>query len=81
MDAARQFNVHEAKTQLSRILERVEAGEEIVISRAGRPIAKVIPLRPRVARAGRGSLRGQIHIPEDFDDLPDDIAEAFGMLG
>ncbi|OAH14139.1 type II toxin-antitoxin system Phd/YefM family antitoxin [Streptomyces jeddahensis] len=81
MEAARQYNIHEAKTHFSRILQQVETGEEVVISRAGQPIAKVVPLRAKVQRPGRGSLRGQIHIPEDFDELPDDIAEAFGMRG
>ena len=42
-----QFNIHDAKTNLSRIIERVEHGEEIIISRAGTPVAKVIPLHPR----------------------------------
>ncbi|MEV6262295.1 type II toxin-antitoxin system prevent-host-death family antitoxin [Streptomyces sp. NPDC051784] len=79
MEAARQYNVHEAKTHFSRILQQVETGEEVVISRAGEPIAKVVPLHPKVRRTGRGSLRGQIHIADDFDELPDDIAEAFGM--
>ncbi|MFE4689496.1 type II toxin-antitoxin system Phd/YefM family antitoxin [Streptomyces sp. NPDC056749] len=79
MEAARQYNVHEAKTHFSRILQQVETGEEIVISRAGEPIAKVVPLHPKVRRTGRGSLRGQVHIPDDFDELPDDIADAFGM--
>ncbi len=79
MEPARQYNIHEAKTHFSRILQQVETGEEVVISRAGEPIAKVVPLRPKVRRTGRGSLRGQIHIPDDFDELPDDIAEAFGM--
>jgi prevent-host-death family protein len=79
MAAARQYNVHEAKTHFSRILQQVETGEEVVISRAGEPIAKVVPLHPKVRRTGRGSLQGQIHIADDFDELPDDIAEAFGM--
>ncbi|MGC4949847.1 type II toxin-antitoxin system Phd/YefM family antitoxin [Streptomyces sp. DT224] len=79
MEAARQYNVHEAKTHLSRILEQVATGEEVVISKAGEPVAKVVPLRTRVARTGRGSLRGQIRIGHDFDELPDDVADAFGM--
>ena len=58
-DAADQFNIHDAKTNLSRIIERVEHGEEIVISRAGTPVAKVVPLTRQVDRAGRGSLRGR----------------------
>ncbi|MFI6894435.1 type II toxin-antitoxin system Phd/YefM family antitoxin [Streptomyces sp. NPDC050256] len=79
MEAARQYNVHEAKTHLSRILEQVATGEEVVISKAGEPVAKVVPLRARVKRTGRGSLQGQIRINDDFDELPDDIADAFGM--
>ncbi|MEV0745259.1 type II toxin-antitoxin system prevent-host-death family antitoxin [Streptomyces poriferorum] len=78
MEAARQYNVHEAKTHLSRILEQVATGEEVVISKAGEPVAKVVPLRARVKRTGRGSLQGQIRINDDFDELPDDIADAFG---
>ena len=77
--AAHQYNVHEAKTHLSRILEEVATGEEVVISKAGEPVARVVPLRPKVRRTGRGSLRGSIHIAEDFDDLPDDLADAFGV--
>lgn len=80
MEAARQYNVHEAKTHFSRILELVATGQEIVISKAGEPVAKVVPLRSKMKRTDWGSLRGQIHIPDDFDELPDDIAEAFGML-
>ncbi|MFR9674701.1 type II toxin-antitoxin system Phd/YefM family antitoxin [Streptomyces sp. TR02-1] len=77
--AAHQYNVHEAKTHLSRILEQVATGEEVVISKAGEPVAKVVPLRPQVKRTGRGSLRGAIRIADDFDELPEDIANAFGV--
>ncbi|MET8127146.1 type II toxin-antitoxin system prevent-host-death family antitoxin [Streptomyces sp. NPDC005065] len=79
MEAARQYNVHEAKTHFSRILEQVATGEEVVISKAGEPVAKVVPLRPKVRRTGRGSLKGRIHLAADFDELPDEIANAFGM--
>ncbi|MEE4490809.1 type II toxin-antitoxin system Phd/YefM family antitoxin [Streptomyces sp. BE230] len=79
MEAARQYNVHEAKTHFSRILEQVATGEEVVISKAGEPVAKVVPLRARVKRTGRGSLKGRIRIADDFDELPDDIADAFGV--
>ncbi|MCK1797189.1 type II toxin-antitoxin system prevent-host-death family antitoxin [Streptomyces sp. XM4193] len=79
MEAARQYNVHEAKTQFSRILEQVATGAEVVISKAGEPVAKVVPLRPSVRRTGRGSISGQVHIPEDFDELPEDVADALGM--
>ncbi|GAB2900311.1 type II toxin-antitoxin system Phd/YefM family antitoxin [Streptomyces mayteni] len=78
MEAAHQYNVHEAKTHFSRILEQVATGEEVVISKAGHPVAKVVPLRPKVRRTGRGALKGRIHIAEDFDELPDDLADALG---
>ena len=78
--AADQFNIHDAKTNLSRIIERVEHGEEIVISRAGTPVAKVVPLTRRVDRAGRGSLRGQLVCAPDWDseEVNDAIARDFG---
>jgi len=80
-DAAAQFNIHEAKTNLSRIIERVEHGEEIIISRAGHPVAKVIPLTREVNRQGRGSLRGKLVVAEDWDsdEVNEAIARDFGM--
>jgi prevent-host-death family protein len=80
-DAAAQFNIHDAKTNLSRIISRVEHGEEIIISRAGRPVAKVIPLEGKVQRTGRGSLRGQLKLAPDWDSDPvnDVIAADFGL--
>jgi prevent-host-death family protein len=79
---ARQVNIHEAKTHLSRLLEEVEDGEEIVIARAGKPVATLVSYEERrPKRKGRGSLKGKIWIGDDFDDpLPDDIARAFGMI-
>ncbi|MGH3095683.1 MAG: type II toxin-antitoxin system Phd/YefM family antitoxin [Streptosporangiales bacterium] len=76
--APEHYNLHEAKTQLSRIVHRVENGEEIVLSRAGTPVAKVVPLPRKVHREGRG-MYPDIEIADDFDELPDEIAEAFGM--
>ena len=71
-------NVHEAKTHLSRLLERVAAGEEILISKAGKPMAKLTPLsKPQVNRVP-GLDKGVIQIPDDFDaPLPDDVLELF----
>ena len=62
-DPPAQFNIHDAKTNLSRIIERVEHGEEIVISRAGNPVAKVVPLSRTINRTGRGSLRASSSLP------------------
>ena len=80
-DAAAQFNIHDAKTHLSQIIERVEHGEEIIISRAGHSVAKVIPLAGSVKRRGRGSLRGQLTLAPDWDSdaVNDSIAADFGM--
>ncbi|GID26701.1 type II toxin-antitoxin system Phd/YefM family antitoxin [Paractinoplanes brasiliensis] len=80
-DAAAQFNIHDAKTNLSRIIDRVEHGEEIIISRAGTPVAKVIPLNRTVDRVGRGSLAGQLTMAEDWDsaDVNEAIARDFGL--
>ncbi|MBP2705990.1 type II toxin-antitoxin system Phd/YefM family antitoxin [Microbispora sp. RL4-1S] len=80
--ATEQYNIHEAKTNLSRIIDRVEHGEEIVISRAGRPVAKVIPFPARAGRRGRGSLKGKLRMADDWDspEVNDAIARDFGLL-
>lgn len=70
-------NVHEAKTHLSRLLERVEAGEEIVLARRGRPVARLVPLAVPTPRLG--TMEGMIRIGDDFDaPLPYDLADALG---
>jgi len=74
-----QVGMHEAKTKLSQLVERAEAGEEIVIMRNGTPVARLVPVAGTAALASvRGVWRGRVRIAEDFDELPDDIAEAFG---
>jgi prevent-host-death family protein len=75
----RSVNVHEAKTQLSRLLEEVEAGGEIVIARAGVPVAILKPyVRDRPPRR-LGTALGQVQIADDFDELPADMQAA--LLG
>ena len=71
-------NVHEAKTHLSRLLERVAAGEEIIISKANKPMAKLAPLsKPQMDRVP-GLDKGVIQIPDDFDaPLPQDVLALF----
>ncbi|HYP77648.1 MAG TPA: type II toxin-antitoxin system prevent-host-death family antitoxin [Polyangiaceae bacterium] len=76
----RSVNVHEAKTQLSKLLEEVEAGERVIIARAGKPVAVLAPYKAAVRRRRLGLFAGQVTIHEDFDQLPTDIAEAFGMV-
>ena len=72
-------NMHEAKTHLSRLVERVEAGEEIVIGRAGKPVAMLVPYRDAAAGPRQpGAWKGRVWIADDFDDdLPTELMEAF----
>lgn len=71
--------MHEAKTQLSKLVERAEAGEEIVITRRGEPAARLVPERAAAGfSALAGAWRGRVAIADDFDELPADIAEALG---
>jgi len=70
-------NVHEAKTHLSRLLERVEAGEEVVIARAGRPVARLIPYRQRSEPRRLGIWKGRVKIHPDFDAVNADLADLF----
>lgn len=66
------INIHEAKTHLSRLVERVEAGEEITLARAGRPVARLVPYRARREPRRPGLWKGQVSIGADFDDpLPE----------
>ncbi len=72
------INIHEAKTHLSRLLRRVAGGEEIVIAKAGRPLARLVPFEEAPPRRTPGTSAGRIVIGEDFDDpLPDEILEGF----
>jgi prevent-host-death family protein len=70
-----QVNVYEAKTHLSRLLERVEAGEEIVIARNGRPVARLVP--PQRERSPRepGGWEGRVWIADDFDEMTGEYEE------
>jgi prevent-host-death family protein len=71
-------NVHEAKTHLSRLLDRVSQGEEIVIARAGRPVARLVPVSEQPERREPGSASGRVVVGEDFDaPLPEEVLEVF----
>lgn len=71
-------NISEAKAQLSALIEKVLAGEEVIIGKAGKPVARIIKYENGRQPRRPGALKGKIGIAEDFDRLPDDIAEAFG---
>jgi prevent-host-death family protein len=75
------FNMHDAKTHLSRIIERVEGGEEVIIDRAGTPVAKIIPLVRRANRTSVGSLAGRLDLSGDWDSPQTnvEIAADFGI--
>ena len=71
-------NVYQAKTHLSQLLDRAAAGEEIIIARAGRPVARLVALAdPSSRRRTPGAWRGKVSISDDFDELPAEIASAF----
>ncbi len=73
------INIHEAKTHLSRLLERVAEGEEIVIAKAGKPVAKLVPYNEALGPRSPGGWEGRVRIAPDFDELPTEIAAAFGV--
>ena len=68
-------NVHAAKTHFSELLERVERGEEVIVGRAGKPVARIVKYEPPARRLG--ALAGRIWMADDFDELPEEIAAAF----
>jgi prevent-host-death family protein len=74
-------NIHEAKSTLSALVARVERGEEIVISRAGRPVAKLVPLPRTTRRTGRGLLVGRLRLDNDWDSAQTntELAADFGL--
>lgn len=72
-------NISEAKAQLSALIERVLRGEEVVIGKAGKPVARIVKYERQEVAREPGALAGQITIAPDFEELPDDIAEAFGV--
>lgn len=74
--------MHEAKTHFSKLVERARAGEEIVVQRSGTPVAKIVAYeeKPRSILDARGALRGRIWMADDFDELPEDVARALGMI-
>jgi prevent-host-death family protein len=73
-----EVNIHEAKTHLSKLLERVALGEEVVIAKAGKPVAKLVAIEPEKPSFKFGSAKGQFVVPDDFNDpLPKEIEDLF----
>jgi prevent-host-death family protein len=74
----RTVNIHAAKTQLSRLVDAAAAGEEIIIAKSGKPVARLGPLVYAQRKRRLGILAGKLRVPEDFDaPLPDEVIEAF----
>jgi prevent-host-death family protein len=73
-------NIHVAKTHLSRLVERAEQGEETIIARNGRPVARLVPYQRERKPRQPGLLRGQIRILPGFDEADEEIARLFGMI-
>lgn len=73
----KQVNVYEAKTHLSKLLEQVEAGEEIVIARHGRPIARLVPVQRAPVRRELGTWKGKVWISPDFDEPDPELEDLF----
>ncbi len=74
----KQVNVHDAKTRLSELLSQVEGGEEITIARAGRPVARLVPLHKEKIERRPGTAKGKVAVHKNFDDpLPDQLLQEF----
>ena len=71
-------NIHAAKTQLSRLLDAAASGEEVIIARAGKPVARLVPMTPAPIKRRLGLLAGKLPVSDDFDDpLPDAVLAEF----
>ena len=72
------INIHQAKTQLSKLIEEVSEGKEVIIAKAGKPVARLVPIRKERKRRRLGPLAGQFSVPADFDaPLPEEALAAF----
>lgn len=71
------INIHQAKTHLSQLIEKVVAGEDIIIAKAGKPVAKLVAHREKLKPRKAGSLKGKLFVSDDFDDDDKQIQEMF----
>lgn len=70
-------NIYEAKTKLSKLIQEALDGEEVIISKAGKPLVRLVPFQPLAAIRKPGCWKGKVKIAKDFDELPDSILSAF----
>ncbi len=73
-------NISDAKAHLSSLIEKVMTGQEVIIGKAGKPVAKLVRFERSDENRYPGALRGKIEISEDFDELPEDISKILGMV-
>jgi prevent-host-death family protein len=72
-----EVNIHEAKTHLSKLLERVALGEEVIIAKAGTPVAKLVPIQSKKRKFQFGSAKGEFVVPDNFNDPDPEIEDLF----
>jgi len=78
---ALRVGMHEAKTSFSRLVARAEAGEEVIVQRSGTDVARIVAVpAPQPFEDSFGIWKGQVHMGDDFDDLPPDVAAALGII-
>jgi prevent-host-death family protein len=76
------YSIGEAKTQLSKLVRMAEEGEDVVLRRGDQPVARLVPIEPPKKGPKRtpGRMRGRGYVPDDFDEWPEDIARALGII-
>lgn len=72
-----EVNIHEAKARLSNLVARAEQGEEVIIARANKPIARLVPVKAAGGKRRLGEAKGMVEMPPDFDELPEEFTEHF----
>ena len=72
-------NIHEAKSQLSKLVEQAMSGEEVIIAKAGQPMVRLVPIQADHTPRQGGQWKGRVRIADDFDELPAEIAAAVGI--
>ncbi len=72
--------ITDAKAHLSQLVQKVLAGDDVIIGRAGHPAVRLVKYQEKSTKRKLGALKGKIHISPDFDDLPEDLSEAFGLI-
>lgn len=75
------YTIGEAKTQLSKLVHEAEEGEEVVVRRGAKAVARIVALPDRkpMVRRKPGAMRGRLHVPDDFDEWPSDVARTLGI--